>query len=81
MITKKAPASPVESVVRRRGQFQILIVDRTIVTIGRKWRSKWWVIKCAGCKSRRRKDGTCKHEREVFEMLKPEIKWMARIAV
>jgi hypothetical protein len=54
----------------KHGECKMLILDRTIVTVGRTWRSKWWKIACPGCSpSRRRKDGTCKHERRVMEMI------------
>ena len=65
---------------KRRGQFQMIVMDRTIVTIGRKWRSKWWEITCAGCKGRRRKDGTCKHERLVLTSVDQSIAGRVRIA-
>lgn len=61
------------------GQFSMIIVDRTIVTIGRKYRSKWWRVSCACSKHKRRKDGSCKHEQAVMEMLRPEIRERARI--
>lgn len=64
----------------KRGQCQMLIIDKTIVTIGRTWRSKWWKIACHGCsKSRRRKDGTCKHERIVLDMIDPQLLSRVRI--
>jgi hypothetical protein len=63
----------------KRGKCQMVIIDKAIVMIGRKWRSKWWRITCAGCRSRRRKDGTCKHERAVLECVNPEFLPRVRI--
>ena len=66
--------------MRKSGQCRMFITDRTIVLVGRKWRSKWWGITCCGCgKSRRRKDGSCKHERQVLEMIRPELRNRTRI--
>lgn len=53
----------------------MLIVDRSIVIIGRRWRSKWWTVKCCGS-CRRRKDGSCKHERAVFEAVKGKLRYV-----
>jgi hypothetical protein len=66
--------------IQKPGRFQMVIVDKTIVVIGRKWRSKWWTIKCCGCsRHKRRKDKTCKHERALMEHVKPELLGRTRI--
>lgn len=63
------------------GRATMLIVDRSIVIVGRKWRSKWWEVTCPSCPaSQRRKDGSCKHERLVMDMLRPEIRKYASIS-
>lgn len=61
------------------GSVSMLIVDKTIVIVARKWRSKWWKIQCVGCKSKRRKDGSCKHERQTLERASPDIRDRCRI--
>ena len=64
----------------RRGDFSMVIVGKAIVIVGRKYRSKWWGVECPGCpSSRRRKDGSCKHERIILENLAPSIRSMARL--
>ena len=57
----------------------MIIVGNAIVTLGRRHRSKWWRIQCGCPRSRRRKDGSCKHERAVLSELTPEIAKRARI--
>lgn len=59
--------------------FMVLTPDKRLVVVGRKYRSKWWRVTCVCPQSRRRKDGSCKHEREVLDFLKPEIRERARI--
>lgn len=62
-------------------KFLLNIVGDSIVIVGRKHRSKFWGVTCSGCgQSKRRRDGSCKHERAILEVLKPEIKRYARIA-
>ncbi len=57
-----------------------LVFDRTIVVLNKKHRSKWWSIQCLGCsRYRRRKDGTCKHERLVLAAVSPKLKSRTRI--
>ena len=63
----------------RRGHFSMLIIDRNIVIVGREYRSKWWKVSCTCSKWRRRKDGSCKHERLVLDHLVPEIRKYAHI--
>lgn len=64
----------------KSGAFEMLIVGKAIVLLSRKRRSKWWEIECPGCSpSRRRTDGTCKHERTVLESVNPKIKQRVRI--
>lgn len=65
----------------RIGDFSLIIVDKSIVILGRKHRSKWWDVQCVGCKGKRRKDGSCKHERSVLDRLTPKIRQYARIKV
>lgn len=66
--------------MEKQGKCQMFIMDRTIVTIGRKWRSKWWYVHCVGCsKTRRRKDGSCKHERRAMETIDP--KFLSRVKI
>lgn len=67
-------------IVDKQGTASMLIVDRNIVMIGRKWRSKWWKVSCTCGKAKRRKDGSCRHERMVFDGLAPEIKCRASLA-
>jgi hypothetical protein len=62
-----------------QGECRLLIIDKTIVLVGRKRRSKWWGVTCTGCTGKRRKDGSCKHERAIIENLLPEIRRYARI--
>lgn len=58
-----------------QGKMMMLMFDKTIVVMHQKYRSKWRTIHCCGCsKWKRRKDGSCKHERQVLENLLPEIK-------
>ncbi len=64
------------------GECVTLIFGKTIVLVGRRYRSKWWGVTCCGCsKSNRRRDGSCKHERMVIENLRPEIKRYAHIEI
>ena len=59
---------------------EMLIVDRSIVFLHRKKRSKWWTIECMGCsRHRRRKDGSCKHERLVLDAARPDVRPRMRI--
>lgn len=58
---------------------RVLIVDKAIVIVSRRWRSKWWKIECGCSKWLRRKDGTCKHERAVLERIRPELRDRFRI--
>lgn len=67
--------------MKKQGQFQMLVTDKTIVIIGRKWRSKWWFIECMCSKWRRRKDGTCKHERQLMATVHPSMLARTRIRV
>ena len=64
---------------QKAGKFQMLIMDRTIVIISRKWRSKWWSIHCVGCKGKRRQDGSCKHERLVLDSVAEQFQGRVRI--
>lgn len=73
------PLTDMAASVPRRGKAYPIVMDRTIVVIGRRWRSKWWSIHCCGCRCRRRKNGSCKHERAVLSMVKPEMRARARI--
>ena len=66
---------------KKQGTCQMLIVDRAIVTIGRRWRSKWWLIRCTCSRHQRRKDGTCKHERAVLAQVNPKYLPRTRIDV
>jgi hypothetical protein len=66
--------------MRKPGRAHMLVIDKTIVMVGRKYRSKWWEVTCCGCsKGKRRKDGTCRHERQTMEVLLPEIRRYARV--
>ena len=65
--------------MNKSGSFSMVIMDRSIVIIGRKWRSKWYEINCMCSKWKRRKDGSCKHEREVLERIDKKIKHRCRI--
>lgn len=64
-----------------KGTFSMVIVDKSIVVVGRKYRSKWWSVSCTCPASRRSKDGSCAHERKVLDQLVPEVRAMARIDV
>jgi hypothetical protein len=63
----------------KQGEFSMLIMDKTIVIVARKWRSKWWTIQCMCSKWKRRKDGSCKHERVVLEKIGAAFQGRARI--
>ena len=65
----------------KQGECKMLIIDRNIVTVGRKWRSKWWSVSCTCRPYERRKDGTCKHEHFVLANMHPEIQCRAKIEV
>ncbi|MCK9563613.1 MAG: hypothetical protein M0R02_12945 [Bacteroidales bacterium] len=66
--------------MNKPGKVQMLLIDKKIVLVGRKYRSKWWEVTCCGCsKKKRRKDGSCAHERQTMDILLPEIKRYARV--
>ncbi|MEE9365909.1 MAG: hypothetical protein V3W44_04395 [Dehalococcoidales bacterium] len=67
--------------MKKQGRFQMLVMDKTIIIISRKWRSKWLFIECMCSRYRRRKDGSCKHERQVMARAHPDIAGRARIRV
>ena len=67
--------------MNKSGEFLMIIIGKSIVVVGRKYRSKWWSVMCSGCKGKRRKDGSCKHERAVLDLLRPDIRASARIEV
>ncbi len=45
-----------------------------LLVYGRPYRSKWWQASCSCPKSKRRKDGTCKHLRAFYELAKLEVR-------
>ena len=66
--------------VTKRGDVTMVAIDKTLVVIGRRYRSKWWIIECVGCgPSRRRRDGTCRHERRVLSAATPAYRERTRI--
>jgi hypothetical protein len=70
----------VENATEPAAEFSMLIIGRELVIVARKKRSKWYEIHCPGCsQSKRRKDGSCKHERIAIECVSPAIRSKARI--
>jgi hypothetical protein len=57
----------------------MFVVDRHIVMVGRRHRSKWFEVVCFGAKRHYRKDGTCKHAEAVIARVKPRYARRAKI--
>lgn len=58
----------------------MIIVDKHIVIASAKYRSKWWTLTCSCGASRRRKDGSCKHQRDLAALLDPRVARCTRLA-
>jgi hypothetical protein len=57
---------PVSARNAPKNRAALLVVGDALIVAHRAYRSKWWTIACGCPPSRRRKDGSCRHQRALL---------------